>query len=266
MGIVIITIPGEAKRTFVNSLHKKTGGKVDLVIIQKPKPHNHSIISNLKRLYNSVGLKALPIEIWYAILLRLNRSAKNTLEYFREHSLSDSSQSGYLPKTMEVTSINDNDVFETLTKLSPDLMVIWGGTIIKPQIIKTAKKAINLHMGFCPYYLGAIANQHAVINREPWRIGATIHYAEAKVDTGDIIEIITPNLSKPPRELFRDLNDRAKRKYLKVIKRLYEGQILGKRPQKTKESQKLTLKEWTPRIRYRLAKQMVKWERTGKLA
>jgi folate-dependent phosphoribosylglycinamide formyltransferase PurN len=263
MGIVIITIPGESKRAFANSLHKITGGNVDLVIIQKPKSNHHSLIDRLKCLYKTVGLRALPMEIWYALLLRLDKSAKNTLEYFREHSEPIFSESGYLPKTMEVVSVNDNEVFEALLKISPNLMVIWGGTIIRPHIIRTAKKAINLHMGLCPYYRGAIANQYAVIRNHPRRIGATIHYAEEKVDSGDILATITADVSKPPRELFRELNDKAEKLYLNIAHRLFMDEDLPRTPQDISQSENFMLKNWTSKMRYGLAQKMVKWEKTG---
>ncbi|MDO8569727.1 MAG: formyltransferase family protein [bacterium] len=266
MSIVIITIPGEAKRVFANSLHKITGENVKLVIIQKPKPNHHSFIKRIGRLYKSVGLLALPIEIFYAILLRLNKSTKNTLEYFRERSETISTEAGYLPKTIETISANSDEVFEVLKKLMPDIIVIWGNTIVKPHILKTAKRAVNLHMGLCPYYRGAIANQHAVINYDLERIGATIHYAEEKVDTGNILETITADHSKSPRELFRDVNDRAEEKYLNVVQRLFNGEDLEQRPQDTSKSQNLKLKDWTPSTRYNLAKQIMKWEKTGILA
>ena len=164
MGIVIITIPGEAKRAFANSLHQLTGENVDLVVIQKPKPNHHSLLERLKRLYNSVGLVALPTEIFYAILLRLNESTRRTLEYFRERSgIISSLEPGYIPKTLETISANSEEVYKNLEILSPDLIVIWGNTIIKPHIVKTAKRAINLHMGLFPYYRGAISNHYSVI-------------------------------------------------------------------------------------------------------
>jgi len=264
MGIVIITIPGEAKRAFANSLHQLTGGGVDLVVIQKPKPNHHSLFQRLKRLYKSVGLRALPIEIGYAILLRLNESTRRTLEYFRERSgVILSLEPGYIPKTMEILSANSEEVFKTLSTLSPDLIVIWGNTIIEPRIIKTAKRTINLHMGLCPYYRGAIANQYAVIERYPARIGATIHYAEEKVDAGDILATITVDTSKPPQALFRELNDRAEERYLDIASRLYTGEDLPQRPQDISQGKNFVLKNWTPKTRYNLAKQIRKWEEAG---
>src|SRR3989344_3420707 len=100
-------------------------------------------------------------------------------------------------------------------------MVVWGSTIIKPDIIKTAKKAINLHMGLCPYFRGAIANQSAVMHGSLSYIGATIHYVEEKVDAGDILATITVDTNKRPRELFRQLNDRAQEHYLEIAQKLF---------------------------------------------
>ncbi|MFZ2484643.1 MAG: formyltransferase family protein [Minisyncoccia bacterium] len=262
MSIVVITIPGEAKRVFANSLHRMTGEKVELVIIQKRKANHNSIFNRLKRLYKSVGLKALPIEIWHAILLRVN-GQRSALEYFRERTETASQdliQSGYGPRVLEVQSVNSDEVFEILRRISPDLMVIWGGTVIKPHIIGTAKRAVNLHMGLCPYYRGAIANQNAVMRREFDKIGATIHYAEAKVDSGDILETITVDVSKKPREMFRELNDRAEERYLDIAYRLSNGEILPKKPQSAEKGENFLLKDWTPKVRYNLARQVMEWE------
>ena len=267
MSIVIITIPGEAKRTFANSLHSLTGGKVDLVIIQKRKSNHNSIFGRLGRLYKAVGLWNLPKEILYAILLRVNGERK-FLEYFRERDETvfyDSTEYEYKPKILEVYSINSDEVLDTLQELSPDLMVIWGSTIIKPDILKTAKRAINLHMGLCPHYRGAIANQFAVIDKEPNKIGATIHYAADKVDSGEILETIGVDTTKPPRDLFRDLNNRAEKRYLEIAHKLSQNEQIESRPQDAFVGKTPLLKNWTPSTRYSLARQLMRWEKTGSL-
>jgi len=263
MGIVVITIPGEAQRTFVNSLHTKTSGGVDLVIIHKSRLKHRSLFGRLKDFYTTAGFRNLATELYYAILLRFKARTRETLDYFRERSDPPYPKPGYLSKTLEVDSINSDEVFETLQSISPDLLVIWGNTIIKPYIINTARRTINLHMGLCPYYQGAVANQHAVISRDLKRIGATIHYAVNKVDAGDIIETIRADGSKSPRELFRDLNDKAEKRYLEIAKKLYQGEKLPQRKQDTSRSQKFLLKNWTRETRYKLARQIQEWEKTG---
>lgn len=263
MGIVIVTIQGENKRLFVNSLYKRTGGKVDLVIIQKRNPNHRSFFASIKHLYKTVGLLLLLREFWYAFLLRINKSATNALEYFRTHSEQTSPETGYLANTMEVDSVNSDEVFDTLCKLSPDLMVVWGNTILKPEILETAGRAINLHMGLCPHYRGALANQSAVIAGEIEKIGATIHYAEARVDTGDIITTIKARDLKSPQELFRDLNDRAEKLYLDIAYQLFMGEKLPRTVQDRTVGKNFMLKDWIPSIRYKLAKKILEWEKSN---
>lgn len=264
MGIVIVTIPGEDKRIFANSLHKITSGGVDLVVIQQPKFNHDSFVEKLYRLYKSVGFWMLPIEIFYAVLLRTNRSLKRMLKYFRERS-TRVPESTYLPKILETQSVNSNSIYKVLKHLSPDLMVIWGNTIIQPHILATAKKAINLHMGLCPYYRGAIANQHALMRNEPDKIGVTIHYASAGVDQGNILATIRADLSLPPKDLFRKLNDDAEKQYLTIAKRIFNGEHLPSEPQNISIGKNLLLKHWTPKTRYKLANQILKWEKNGTL-
>lgn len=264
MGIVIVTIPGEDKRIFANSLHEITGGNVDLVIIQQPKPNHDSLIEKLYRLYKSVGFRMLPIEIFYATRLRTNESLKHALRYFRKRS-AQISASAYLSKILETQSVNGNDIYSVLKDLSPDLMVIWGNTIIKPHILDTAKKAINLHMGLCPYYRGAIANQRALMRKEPNKIGATIHYADASVDQGNIITTIKADFSLSPEDLFCKLNDEAEKQYLDIAKRLFLGENLPNQSQDASVGENFLLKHWTPKTRYKLAQQILKWEKTGTL-
>jgi len=259
MGIVILTTPGNSKKAFVNSLHEATSEKVDLVIIQKPKIK--PLVERLKTLYRKTNLKTLLKEIWYSIILRLNNNYKRVLSYFRWTLDTYDDPKPYLPRVLEVNSINDLDVLEELKNLSPELMVIWGSGIIKPSIINTAKKTINLHMGLCPYYRGALANQNALLHNDIRRIGATIHYAEEKVDTGDIITTINADYTKPPQEMFQELNDLAQKTYLDTVIKLFNGEELPRIPQNKSRSKNLLLKDWTPSRRYKLAKVIVERER-----
>lgn len=265
MSIVVITTIGENKRFFINSLHKKTGGKIDLVIIQKKNPNQKSFLKGIWYLYKNVGALGLLKETYYSLLLRLRPSFRNALEYFRERSNRISKDKGYLPKTLEVNDVNSDEVFNVLEKLSPKLMLVWGNTILKPRIIKTSEKVINLHMGLCPYYRGAVANQYAVIGKHLRDIGATIHYVEEEVDSGDILKVITASKTGYPRELFRDLNDKAEDAYLDISYKLFLNQDLPRQKQDMSLGRNYMLKDWMPSVRYRLAGQIIRWEKTGVL-
>ena len=150
---------------------------------------------------------------------------------------------------------------EVLKELSPKILVVWGTAILKPHILKTSEKAVNLHFGLCPYYRGALANQYAVLCDDFEKIGATIHYINSKADSGEILSTILAGNNSHPSDLFRDLNDRAINKYLEVVRDLYSGREVESRPQDTTQSKNFLLKYWTPKTRYKLAKKMRDWER-----
>lgn len=261
MGIIVITIHGDSKRKFVNELHKKTQNGVSLVIVRRPK--SLSILSRIKKILSIANPIIILKEIHYAIFLRLNKKVRKSLEYFREHSNNPSKKEAYLPKVMEVDSINGDEVYNVMRKISPDLLVIWGSEIIKPRILGTAKKTINLHMGLCPYYRGNLCNQFAVLRNDFSRIGSTIHYAIDKVDSGNILAAITADVTKSPKELFIDLNDKTQAKYLEIAKRLYFGEKLPSEPQDVSLGKNFTLKQWTNETRYNLGKKILKWEKDG---
>lgn len=263
MSIVVITIPGEERRDFVNSLHEKTDA-VELVIIQKSKDSNKPFLDSIGRLNRAVGFLILPKELFYALLLRFNKPAQKVLEYFR--NFGDSGEvDKYLAKTLEVSSVNSREVLDVLEKIKPKILVVWGNSILKPNILATAEKVLNLHMGLCPYYRGSVANQYALINDEPERLGATIHYVEEGVDTGDVIETLNADVSKKPMELFLELNNKAKETYLEIIKKLHRDENLPRIAQDPSIGKNYMLKDWTPSVRYKLAKKILNWEKRGRL-
>lgn len=256
MSIVFITVSGDEKKIFANALHEKTKGGIELVIIQRAK--SLSFFQRLKRLYNRIGLLNLPKELWYAILLRINGS-KDTLEYFRTNSVSHSSE--YIPKVIFVDSVNSDEVYEMVKKISPNLLVIWGSAILAPRLLETAKNAINLHMGYSPFYRGALANQHAVLLGDYNHVGSTIHYAEKKVDSGNIIARLLADYTKAPKEMFQDLNDRTIALYLEIAIKIFMGQSVPSIRQDVSKSKNLLLKEWVPSVRYALGHKMLELEK-----
>ncbi|MDO8564606.1 MAG: formyltransferase family protein [bacterium] len=260
MGIVVITIPGTAKRAFAQALYERTGGGVDLVIVQKPK--NRTPLLRFTRFYRSVGWRNLLPEIWYAILLRLNRRAEHSLSLVREHTPPRNFNTQNPPKVLEVDSVNSSEVQKALKTLAPDLLVIWGSAVISPDILRLAKVAINLHMGVCPKYRGAVANHFALLRGDLENIGATIHYVVEKVDAGNILLGIRADTRKPPRELFRELNDSAYAFYLDIAHKLYRGERLPETPQNIANGENFKLSQWTPRRRLQAARKIQKWEQS----
>ncbi|MDP2669176.1 MAG: formyltransferase family protein [bacterium] len=254
MPIVVITIEGESKTEFVNSLHAKTGGAVALVVVQKKPP-----MMPLERVRVFFKKNNTIRAIYFAALLCLNRPLRRKLDYFRLRDKKTSETNGWVPPVMYVASVNSDAVYKKLSEISPSLIVIWGAGILKKHIIQTAKQTINLHLGLAPYYRGAVGNQFAVFHNDISRIGVTIHHVNHEADMGDIIETILPDTKKPPIELFGALNSKAEERFGDIAARLYNGENLPRTKQDRSLGKTFLLKQWTPEIRYKVGKKISQW-------
>jgi hypothetical protein len=89
--------------------------------------------------------------------------------------------------------INAPGVFDWVVKQAPDILILYGTSIVKPPLLKTyTDRIINLHLGLSPYYRGSGTNFWPLVNREPECVGATIHLAVLSVDAGAILAQLRP--------------------------------------------------------------------------
>jgi len=89
---------------------------------------------------------------------------------------------------IEFPSINDPAVAEKVRAWKPDLIVVFGTSLVGKQLLEIPKTAIiNVHTGISPYYRGGQCSFWALYNREPEYIGVTIHRITGGIDSGDII-------------------------------------------------------------------------------
>ncbi|GJM33444.1 MAG: hypothetical protein DHS20C18_24450 [Saprospiraceae bacterium] len=91
---------------------------------------------------------------------------------------------------------NNLSVFESVKAFNPDIIVVYGASIIRPPLLSLLPygRIINLHLGLSPYYRGSGTNFWPFVNDELEYVGATILNIDAGVDTGDIITHIRPQL------------------------------------------------------------------------
>jgi methionyl-tRNA formyltransferase len=93
----------------------------------------------------------------------------------------------------EHNTINTPAIYEWVQKQSPDIILLYGSSIVKPPLLDTYEgRIINLHLGLSPYYRGSGTNFWPLVNREPECVGATIHLAVLKVDAGAILAQVRP--------------------------------------------------------------------------
>jgi folate-dependent phosphoribosylglycinamide formyltransferase PurN len=99
---------------------------------------------------------------------------------------------------VENGSSNNPEVFTWVKDLQPDVILLYGTSIIKPPLMSYYEgRIINLHLGLSPYYRGSGTNFWPLVDGFPECVGATIHFASLIVDGGDILCQIRPNDVEP---------------------------------------------------------------------
>ncbi len=103
------------------------------------------------------------------------------------NEITDLSNPTIIPKG----DINSDQIVEEIINLNPDLLICYGSSLIKSNLLEIFnKKFLNVHLGLSPYYVGSGTNTWPLINFEPEYVGATFMYIDAGIDTGDIIHQI----------------------------------------------------------------------------
>jgi len=99
-----------------------------------------------------------------------------------------SRSAGVDPKLIfDGSRLREAEVLGAIRALKPDIGVsVFFGYILRPDFLTLPPAGcINLHPSFLPYNRGAHPNVWSIIEGTP--AGATLHYLDPGVDTGDII-------------------------------------------------------------------------------
>jgi len=130
----------------------------------------------------------------------------------------------------EVPHINHPDVIQLVDKLNPDLIAVFGTSLIRGELLTKGRLGIvNLHGGLSPEYRGADCTFWALYNGEPEKIGCTLHYIDAGIDTGRLIAHVSPGISTDDDELalfWRSVKESAQI-YAELTRRLVQGESPG---------------------------------------
>jgi methionyl-tRNA formyltransferase len=128
--------------------------------------------------------------------------------------------------------VNDPEVAELVQRLAPDAVAVFGTSLIRPPLLGLGRLGmLNLHGGLSPDYRGADCTFWALFNGEPQRVGCTLHFINAGIDTGALVAHVCPEVRDGDDELtlfWRAVRDSAEA-YAEAIERLARGEALGVR-------------------------------------
>lgn len=99
------------------------------------------------------------------------------------------------PRFISKGDINSSSVVEEIVNSRADLIVCYGSSLIKSELLEIYKgRFLNVHLGLSPYYRGSGTNVWPLINGEPDMVGATFMYIDSGIDTGEIIHQIRADI------------------------------------------------------------------------
>lgn len=132
----------------------------------------------------------------------------------------------------EVPHINHPDVLALARSLRPDLIAVFGTSLIRGELLREGRLGIaNLHGGLSPEYRGADCTFWALYNGEPQKVGCTLHWIDAGIDTGGLIAHVSPKVLPDDDELrlfWRSVQTSAE-VYAELLRRLADGERFGQR-------------------------------------
>ncbi len=100
------------------------------------------------------------------------------------------------PIFIERGQINESNHLEFISSLNPDLIISYGCSIIKSELLKLFEgKFLNIHLGLSPYYRGSGTNFWPFVNKELQFIGTTFMHIDSGIDTGEIIHQIRADIA-----------------------------------------------------------------------
>lgn len=182
---------------------------------------------NLKKTLNKLRPDRLFRKVWRWLRDRRRYSGNPEAKFFfpdREPRLDH-------PELVhEVPHINHPEVVKLARELKPDLICVFGTSLIRGELLKQGRLGmVNLHGGLSPAYRGADCTFWALVNGEPEQVGCTLHYIDTGIDTGRLIAHISPEVRAGDSELelfWRAVQDSAE-VYAEAIARLAQGEHLG---------------------------------------
>ena len=182
MKTVFLTNNSGPAKFIANRLHKK--GLLDAIIIEETAAKTKiKVFREIK----SASWKKIPEKILDLCTIWIySQFAKR---YIEKHLLKPNNIEG-LPKEIalhRVKNASGSQCLSILKSLEPELIIVLGTSILKPEVLSIAKRyTLNIHGGIVPKYRNVHSDFWAVSKKDFKNIGTSIIHLDPGIDTGDI--------------------------------------------------------------------------------
>jgi len=135
-------------------------------------------------------------------------------------------------------NINDEETEEKIKSFHPDILIVFGTSIVKENIFNIAKfGTLNVHPGINPKYKGA-GSFWAMKNNDFDNYGFTLHLIDEGIDTGDIIisqQVKFINKHKILPYMYSEFTIEATEELVKILKDIKINNCISKSESLTNE-------------------------------
>jgi len=132
-------------------------------------------------------------------------------------------------KISVVDSHNSAECADLIEAEKPEVIVVYGTSIIKSHIFEKAKQVtLNMHTGLSPHYRGDSTLFWPVYYNDPDNLGVTVHKLVADVDGGDIIYtgLVDYQSGDGEAELFAKGVKVGTELYLQAVQDVFDGTVV----------------------------------------
>jgi folate-dependent phosphoribosylglycinamide formyltransferase PurN len=222
---MILCRPGARHTYFANAL-SRTGRVVAIV-------EEAGVHWTLRNVVNTLRPPHLTSKIRFWLRDRRRGAGEAEARFFFGESSPSLHVAG---RMLRATSVNDPRVVRLADDLSPDVIAVFGTTLIRGDLLSRGRLGIiNLHGGVSPRYRGTDCTFWALFNGEPDQIGCTIHFLDRGIDTGPLVAHVRPEVRAGDEELtlsWRAIRD-ATAAFEELLSRIESGERFGQ-PQRGK--------------------------------
>jgi folate-dependent phosphoribosylglycinamide formyltransferase PurN len=165
-------------------------------------------------------------------------------------------------RTELVPDLHAPSVLERLRRLEPDLAVIYGGPILKPELFEIPRfGTLSIHHGRLPEYRGKKTTYWEMEEGRP-TAGVAIQRIGAGLDTGDIVaEGEVPIGDKSYLRVWREVQELGVTLYLDAILQIKRG-TASPRPQRGTPGRLYRDPSWLPILRLGWRQMRKRWRRS----
>ena len=182
MKIAMLLGRGSSSAILANAVRAWYPSAELLLVVERPSSKRAMLRYRIRRLGTKVVFGQILFQLMVVPLIRLG-SKKRINEIMTKYCLDASAE--VLTNAHYVTSINEAFVLDQLVDFTPDVVLVNGTRIIKPNILNCVDAVfINTHVGITPMYRGVHGGYWALWNGDQGNFGVTIHVADPGVDTG----------------------------------------------------------------------------------